>query len=199
MIKRKYKRKLVPHWERDAYRIALASIVGSALIGVGVMRVEAFIDTFKRVYENPLISSHNLNNVIVEVDQPDENVHGWTKKYVDRYFTGYERSEMYMIMQCLLHRESGHSDGDKAGKGDGGLAGGTLQFHQATWNRMRGQMLKAGEITEIGNRYNTEQSVHTTVWAINNGNALEWGPILRDSKGSDFAACQTPSWYEEAK
>lgn len=102
-------------------------------------------------------------------------------------------SEALMIMHCLAHRENGHG-GNPDAHGDNGLAGGPFQFHQATWNRMRGQMIKAGYATELGSRYDFKESARTTAWALANGRAKEWGPILRDSKGSDFATCQTPSW-----
>lgn len=133
-----------------------------------------------------------------EVEVPiGEDVDVWVGKYVDKYFEGYKRSEMRMIMHCLLHRESGHQAHDATGPhGDGGRAGGSLQYHQPTWERMRKQMIKEGLAEEIGSRYDMEAAIETTVWAIKAGRAKEWGPILRDSKGSTFASCQTPSWYK---
>lgn len=108
------------------------------------------------------------------------------------------KSESLMIMHCLAHRENGHAANNHCG--DSGLACGPFQYHQETWVRMRKQMIKEGKATEIGDRYDKKESARTTAWAINHGNALEWGPILRDSEGSNYAACQTPSWYsKEAK
>lgn len=104
-------------------------------------------------------------------------------------FLPKRRSESLMIMHCLAHRESGH--GASTAHGDNGLAGGPFQFHQATWVRMRKQM---GE-PELS-RYDFKEAARTTAWAIANGRALEWGPILRASNGSSFAACQKPSWYK---
>ncbi len=109
-------------------------------------------------------------------------------------FLPKHKSESLMLMHCLAHRENGHA-GNPNGFGDGGLAGGPYQFHQATWVRMRKQMIAQGVATEIGDRMDKNESTRTTAWAIANGRALEWGPILRDSKGNDFASCQTPSWY----
>lgn len=109
-------------------------------------------------------------------------------------FLPKHKSEALMLMHCLAHRENGHA-GNPNGFGDGGLAGGPYQFHQATWLRMRKQMIAQGVATEIGDRMDKNESTRTTAWAIANGRALEWGPILRDSKGNDFASCQTPSWY----
>lgn len=109
-------------------------------------------------------------------------------------FLPKHKSEALMLMHCLAHRENGHA-GNPNGFGDGGLAGGPYQFHQATWLRMRKQMIAQGVANEIGDRMDKQESTRTTAWAIANGRALEWGPILRDSKGNDFASCQTPSWY----
>lgn len=130
---------------------------------------------------------------IVVKEIPAENISTWISDAVNQYLPNH-KSESLMIMHCLAHRESGH--GASNAQGDGGLAGGGFQFHEATWQRMRKQMLKAGLITEIGSRFDLKQATYTTAWAIANGRALEWGPILRDSKESDFASCQTPSWYK---
>lgn len=103
-------------------------------------------------------------------------------------FLPNHKSESLMIMHCLAHRESGH--GASNAHGDNGLAGGPFQFHEATWERMRKQM---GE--PFSTRYDFKEAARTTAWAIANGRALEWGPILRASKGSNYASCQVPSWY----
>lgn len=121
----------------------------------------------------------------------------WVGKYTDKYFDlNSQRSEVRMIMQCLLHRESGHQPHDANGPhGDGGKAGGILQYHAPTWIGYRKIMMDEGLVSEIGSRYNPEQAIETTVWAISTGRAKAWGPILRDSNGLDYASCQTPSWY----
>jgi hypothetical protein len=126
-----------------------------------------------------------------------ENLDYWVGKYTDKYFeTNTRRSEVRMLMHCLLHRESGHQAHDENGPhGDSGKAGGILQFHQPTWEGYRKKMMNAGLVEEIGSRYNPEQAIETTVWAISTGRAYAWGPVARDSKGSNFASCQTPSWY----
>ena len=41
-------------------------------------------------------------------------------------------------------------------------------------------MLKKGLIKEIGSRYDLEQSIETTAWALLEGRGKEWGPILRE-------------------
>lgn len=174
-----------------SFSILFAPIVSKAVVLSHVMANPVIIETPVEVEKIVEVEKE----VIKEI--PQENIDTWVAEYVDTYFAGYKRSEMKMIMHCLLHRESGHqAHGADGPHGDSGKAGGILQFHQPTWERMRGQMLKAGLVTEIGSRYDAEQAIHTTVWAIKNGRALEWGPINRDSKGSDFATCPTPSWYE---
>ena len=132
-------------------------------------------------------------NDILILDTRDTNISSLIEDSVNEFLPSH-KSESLMIMHCLAHRESGHGASD--GHGDGGLAGGPYQFHEATWQRMRKQMIKQGAATEIGSRYNLKQAIMTTAWAISQGRALEWGPILRDSKGSDFASCQKPSWYK---
>lgn len=150
---------------------------------------------------HPVQSLADTNVEIVTVEKevikelPRENKDTIIGDAVDEFLSKHS-SEARMIMHCLAHRENGHG-GNPDGHGDGGLAGGPFQFHQATWDRMRGQMIKAGVATEVGSRYDFKESARTTAWAIANGRALEWGPILRDSKGSNFAACQKPSWYSK--
>lgn len=118
----------------------------------------------------------------------------WVAEYTDHYFTdGPRRSEVRMIMHCLLNREAGHGQGK--GFGDGGLAGGPLQYHQSTWDGFRQIMLQRGLISEIGSRLDLKQAIHTTIWAIADGRAMNWGPILRRSEGIDRADCPVPSWY----
>lgn len=143
----------------------------------------------------------NLNNQRVEakdyikplvIDTRDMNISSLIDDAVAEFLPSH-KSESLMIMHCLAHRESGH--GASNAEGDGGLAAGPFQFHETTWIRMRSQMIKLGLATEISSRYDLKEAVRTTAWAISNKNGLEWGPILRDSKGSDFAACQKPSWY----
>lgn len=126
------------------------------------------------------------------IDTRDTNISSLIDDAVNEFLPNH-KSESLMIMHCLAHRESGH--GASNAHGDNGMAGGPFQFWEDTWNRMRKQMIKQGVAAEIGSRYDLKEAVRTTAWAIKEGRALEWGPILRDSKGNDFAACQKPSWY----
>lgn len=125
-------------------------------------------------------------------DEYKDEISMYISEAVDEFLPNH-RSESLMIMHCLAHRESGH--GASNAHGDGGKAGGPFQFWEETWTRMRGRMITDGKATDMTDRYNLKESVRTTAYAISKGWAKEWGPILRDSKGSDFASCQTPSWY----
>jgi len=116
---------------------------------------------------------------------------------VDEFFTTQsQRSEVRMILHCLLNRESKHN-GD-TGKGDGGLALGILQFHQETWNGYRKIMIKEGFATEIDSPYNDKEAIRTTVWAISDERATAWGPISRWNQGRyKEATCPMPSFYKK--
>jgi len=121
----------------------------------------------------------------------------WVVKYTVQLIpTRGRQSETIGIMQCLLNRESQHTEMDEnTHHGDNGMAGGSLQYWEETWVGYRKLMIKEGLITEIGSRYDAEQAVFTTVWAINSGRAKAWGPIFRDMNGTPGRNCSTPSWY----
>lgn len=114
----------------------------------------------------------------------------WVGQYVDKYFTShYGRSRIRATMQCLLAKESQHTfmTADDH-HGDNGMAGGILQYWPATWTGFRKIMIERGLITEIGSRYNPEQAIETTVWALSDGRERNWGPInvgdCLDAKGA---------------
>lgn len=145
------------------------------------------------------VSAHTVEVQVKEVViDKNENIDTWIGEAVDEFLPSHT-SEARMIMHCLAHREAGHGRSGKAtdAHGDNGLAGGPFQFHEATWERMRSQMIKQGVATETGSRYDFKEAARTTAWAIANGRAKEWGPILRDSKNNNYAACQLPSWYPQ--
>jgi hypothetical protein len=113
---------------------------------------------------------------------------------VDEFFKDAGRqSEVRMILHCLLNRETKH-DVSK-GHGDGGRAGGGLQFHQPAWEGYRKLMIQEGLATEVSTRYDLKEAIRTTVWAIKNNRAKAWGPILRTTQGRTDATCPAPSWY----
>lgn len=139
---------------------------------------------------------------LVEVEKEviidkNENIDTWIGEAVDEFLPRHS-SEARMIMHCLAHREARHGAAGKETDphGDNGKAGGPFQFWEDTWVRMRKQMIEQGHATEIGSRYDFKESARTTAWALANGRSKEWGPILRYSKGSNYAACQLPSWHK---
>ena len=164
-------------------------------IGIGINLIAGgLISTIlaqPQLDDSPIIEREARAAEVVIVYEREENLDTWIDGAVRKYLNSHY-SEAKMIMHCLAHRESGH--GQSNAMGDGGLAGGAFQFHEETWQRMRKQMLKAGLIDEIGDRFDVKQATYTTAWAIANGRSSEWGPLKRDLEGSDFASCQFPSW-----
>jgi len=166
--------------------VMLVTTIVLGIFSMGFGQVKEMITTWNEVsqaeaYVKPLV-----------IDTRETNISSLIDDAVNEFLSDH-KSESLMIMHCLAHRESGHGASDA--HGDGGLAGGPFQFHEATWNRMRKQMIKQGKAIEIGSRYDLKESIRTTAWAIKEGRALEWGPILRNSKGSNFAAFITSFLY----
>ena len=129
---------------------------------------------------NPLVSVHvpAREEVRVEAKEP-QTVSQIVEEQATRFSkTEPEKIKTIYLLHCLLRKESNYDQ--NKGHGDNGKAGGPLQFHNPTWERMRGQMKKAGLIEEIGSRYDMAQAIETTAWAISNGRGKEWGPILRN-------------------
>lgn len=167
---------------------------------LGIMAIGAYLNyRFQPVtLLNPLahaqevvVPAPTMSPTPVKVYEPDD-MSIYISEAVQEFLPTH-KSESLMIMHCLAHRENGHAANRNCG--DSGDSCGPFQYKQETWNRMRKLMIKDGFATEIGDRYDKKESTRTTAWAINNGNAKEWGPIMRDAKGSDFASCQVPSWY----
>lgn len=103
-------------------------------------------------------------------------------KYADKYGrTTGEKSRLRGVLHCLLNIESVH--GNNNGHGDNGMAGGPLQFWEETYIGYRKLMIKEGLVTEIGSRYNLEDAIETTAWALVTGRGKAWGPILRWENG----------------
>ena len=101
------------------------------------------------------------------------------EEYIHTYANMYGKDVEYTKFQlyCLYWKES--QNGRNNGHGDNGMAGGPMQFWKETYTRMRGQMIDLGLTDLMADRYNLKTAIETTAWAINNGYANEWGPILR--------------------
>lgn len=186
-----YRRKTIDKWVHDAYLVMFIFFI-LAMVPGWIKNAIAVDFVNPQPYDQIVVEK----KVYIEVDEPN-TVDEWVDEAVNHYFDGYKVSEVKMIMHCLLHRESGHGASDRCG--DNGKACGPLQFHNPTWKAYRKIMVDRGEAVEIGDRHDMKMAIWTTVWAIKDGRAKAWGPILRDSKGSDYAACQTPSWYSSSR
>lgn len=177
---------------RDAYRIVLVMIFIACLFPV--------INSFFKPEDllNPLVSAQEarpaptMTPAPTKPPEPDDiqKTDKWVGQYVDKYFTShYGRSRIRGVMHCLLIKESQHTFMTAHDHhGDNGMAGGILQYWPATWTGFRKIMMDRGLVTEIGSRYNPEQAIETTVWALSDGRERNWGPInvgaCLDTKGS---------------
>jgi hypothetical protein len=83
---------------------------------------------------------------------------------------------MYQLF-CLLREESNLGEVETCG--DSGKSCGVLQFREATYNRMRREMIRKGLVTELGDRFSPFYSIETTAYALVQGYGNEWGPISR--------------------
>jgi hypothetical protein len=200
--RRAYKKRWLRERTAKYITIAIALVFASLLIIASYVahqehmilesRIEAYGSKEQSIATQTSMFGEFLKTEVVET--PPANADYWVGKYVDQYFElPGQQSEMRMIMHCLLNREAKH--GYDQGHGDGGKAGGPLQFHNPTWIAYRKIMMEEGLVDELGSRYDMEQAIHTTVWAIHGGRAKAWGPILRASKGSTSHACTYPSFY----
>lgn len=81
------------------------------------------------------------------------------------------------MMHFLAYREAGY--GSNKSCGDGGLACGIMQFHEATYKSYRKIMIKLGHVSHEGSRWNEYDAIETTAWSISTGREKAWGPILR--------------------
>ena len=99
-------------------------------------------------------------------------------KYAEKYTKSLnDKSIMKAKLQFLLSKEAKH--GLSKNHGDGGKAGGPLQFHEPTYIGYRKLMMKKGLVDFIGSRYDYDNAIETTAWAIADGRGTAWGPLLR--------------------
>lgn len=190
-------KKLRKSFKRKLQDFAYVSIGVIIMQGVIIKVSYDFLDGIRVQASQGIVSpapAPTPEPVIKEVIVKDEDIDTWVRDYINQYFSNAsQRSEMKMIMHCLLNRESQH--GLDQGHGDSGMAGGPLQYWEQTWESYRSQMVSEGQTAEIGSRYDMKEAIHTTVWAIKNGKGLAWGPLLRDSHNNHNASCPTPSFY----
>lgn len=167
-----YIRRTVPKYK---YHAALVAMVLAITIIILLVIKDAYIRS------NTIISPLGMGYVVYANEIREiqaQNLDTWVDKYAEKYATPkLTKSKLKYQLHCLLYYESGHYATNKCG--DSGLACGAMQYHQATWAGFRNIMLKRELITEIGDRFNLEQAIETTAWAIADGREYNWGPILR--------------------
>lgn len=168
--------------------VSLALLVGLTMIGAviqwlytPVMLYSPLAKADEGVYESPSPSSMAEGEVDEPAPSPSSSPTS-VDEMIDfncrKYYSGKNSQEYCKFqMHCLYWKES--RNGQSNDHGDGGKAGGPFQFWQETWNRMRGQMIREGHIRATGSRYNLDEAVETTVWALSKGRENEWGPVLR--------------------
>ncbi len=93
---------------------------------------------------------------------------------INKQFDSDKISWITPIAFCLLRNESGFGTNDSLG--DGGLAGGILQFHENTYKHYRQEMINMGLASEVGSRFNDDTAIETAVYMWKNGELEQWGP-----------------------
>ena len=161
-----------------------------------VKPVEALTSFSTKVIEVP-VEKEVIKEIEVPITDKGKPIDVYVGESVDKFFKDGRSSEMRVVLHCLLSRETRH-DVNK-GRGDGGLAGGPLQYHDSTWLRMRNNMIKDGYASEVGKREDLKLAIDTTAYAIFKGWGKEWGPLLRAWNNAGWAECPLPSWYQEQK
>ncbi len=148
----------------------------SGIVMILVILLMVFGSKAKAYYEH--IDGLELVSSSIEVmPEPPYSQSVIIEKIVDQYAKSpSQRSWLLSMIHCLLNKESVHYANKKMG--DGGLAGGPLQYHQATYVGYRKLMIKQGLVEVIGSRFDFTNAVETTVWALMNGRKSAWGPVL---------------------
>jgi hypothetical protein len=161
------KKTLRDYWIKFFAIVILTAMLVVAFIGPKIVKAQLL---------NPVVES-NAQVHVFYLPLP-ENEDTWVTKYAKMYGkTPGEVNHTRELLHCLLYNEAGY--GSNKGKGDGGLASGPLQFHQATYIGYRKIMMKQGLVKEMGDRDNMEDAINTAAWALSTGRGDAWGPILR--------------------
>lgn len=147
--------------------------LGIVLFCIGILAMAALLPSVDRTQ---LLSP--VPAIVVRAGRPVPGIDTW----VDVFALKFAKSKaQYGLIKarahCLLYKETGY--GSNKGFGDGGKAGGILQFHEPTYIGFRKIMMAQGLVKEIGSRMNQKDAIETTMWAIANGRELNWGPVLR--------------------
>ena len=172
-----YHRKTVD--KRDYYVMLIALTLTFCVLMFFLLRAMALQVQANSVFVSPTPMSGFDRVMKHEVVKKVYAYESEAEEYIHKYANMYGKDVEYTKFQlyCLYWKES--RNGRNNGHGDNGMAGGPMQFWEETYTRMRTRMIDLGITQELGDRYNLKTAIETTAWAINNGYALEWGPILR--------------------
>lgn len=150
------------------------------LVRISLLLNITFIGIGWVVLTKPQVLSPLSDNPVYAMEAPKEaplTIDQMVEKHSTKYSDRLGKSHTKALLHCLLNKESHY--GEDKGMGDGGLAGGILQFHESTYIGYRKIMIKSGLVKSIGDRFDYENAIETTAWAINDGRGNAWGPILR--------------------
>lgn len=181
MIYLTHKRRMKIYRDVMFKSLAVGLIIGTVIASVVIPKqvMAKLIDPTDVTLEGVMKTMNSLPPTpITKPEYQTPEVDKWVAFYSDKFGkTPSEKNHTRVLLHCLLFNESGY--GSNKGHGDSGLAGGPLQYHQGTWDGFRGLMIKQGFTNTIGSRYDMEQAISTTAWAITHNRANNWGPVLR--------------------
>ena len=133
-------------------------------------------------FVSPIVESKEIDYKVTWLTDIDESVRKAIPNMVEmsaERFTTSAKQKNFIMYQlfCLLREES--YLGETKTCGDSGKSCGFMQFKEATYNRIRKEMIKKGLVEELGNRFSPFYSIETTAYALTQGYGKEWGPIAR--------------------
>lgn len=118
------------------------------------------------------------NHLVFAMEKPNYDLDELVDKFSNKYGkTTYLKNRTKAMIHYLLLRETNY--GNSTGMGDGGLAGGPLQFHESTYVANSKRMMLLGLRDHVGTRFDLQDSIEVCAWMINQGQENQWGPIYR--------------------
>lgn len=158
--------------------IMLMLVLTSTMGGKAVKMYGGITDCCVNTFDSGVLATNGDEDIRLAVVEPEITISNQVEKTVDRFAKNEsQKSYLLYLSHCLLFRESKHWENQNFG--DGGLAGGPLQFHEATYQAYRKEMIKKGLVDHVGSRLNLEDSIETMIWAVMDGRGTAWGPIKR--------------------
>lgn len=158
------------------FSLIIALLLALALVRLSIWAEERFMWNGKFV--SPVVEGKEYQvNWNVDVDEEVRKAIPNMVEMSAERFTDSPQQKNYVMYQlfCLLKEESNF--GENKNCGDSGKSCGILQFREATYNRIRKEMIRKGLVTEMGDRFSPFYSIETTAYALTQGYSKEWGPI----------------------